>query len=163
VGVPDWLARLVPQDRAVEICERITADHGRSFARALLSNIPAMMFLFLPLMGFVMKVSYPLSGRYYAEHMLFLVHYHSFFFLLNIALILVRWGAELVAPGRLPLQLVTAAAFLYLPVYLFRAMRVVYGQGFWATSFKYVLLGIAYFIALVFTFLGLVLYTAVTL
>jgi hypothetical protein len=98
-GAPDWLVKLVPPERAVEICERITADHGRSFARALLSNVPAMMFLFLPLMGVVMKLAYPLSGRYYAEHLLFLVHYHSFFFLLNIMLIVARWGAELVAPG----------------------------------------------------------------
>lgn len=163
VGVPDWLARLVPQERAVEICQSITADHGRSFARALLSNVPAMMFLFLPLMGLVMKISYPLSGRYYAEHLLFLVHFHSFFFVLNIALILVRWSAELVLPGRLPLEFITAAAFLYIPVYLFRAMRLVYGQGFWATAFKYFVLGIAYVTALVITFLGLVLYTAVTL
>jgi hypothetical protein len=162
-AAPDWLVKLVPPERAVEICERITADHGRSFARALLSNVPAMMFLFLPLMGIVMKLAYPLSGRYYAEHLLFLVHYHSFFFLLNILLIVARWGAELVAPGTLPLGLLTAAVFVYIPVYLFRAMRVVYGQGFWATSFKYIVLGLAYLTALLTTFLGLVLYTAVTL
>jgi hypothetical protein len=162
-GVPEWLQRLVPPERAVEICRRITADQGRSFARALLNNVPAMMFLFLPLMGLVMKLAYPLSGRYYAEHLLFLVHYHSFFFILNILLVVVRWGAEALAPGRLPLGLLTAAAFVYIPFYLFRAMRVVYGQGFWATSFKYILLALAYFLALLATFLGLVLYTAVTL
>jgi len=162
-AAPDWLEKVVPPERAVEICERITADHGRSFARALLSNVPAMMFLFLPLMGVVMKLAYPLSGRYYAEHLLFLVHYHSFFFLLNIMLIVARWGAELVAPGALPLGVLTGAVFIYIPVYLFRAMRVVYGQGFWATSFKYIVLGLAYLTALLTTFLGLVLYTAVTL
>lgn len=162
-GAPEWLARLVPPERAVEICQRITADRGQSFARAVLANIPAMMFLFMPLMGLVMKLAYPLSGRYYAEHLLFLVHYHSFFFLLNILLILVNWGAELLLPGRLPLTALTIAAYVYLPIYLFRAMRLVYGQGFWATSFKYILLGLAYLLALLITFLGLVLYTAVTL
>ncbi len=162
-GVPEWLARLVPAERAVEICERITLDRGRSFARALLANIPAMMFLFLPLMALVMKLAYPLSGRYYAEHLLFLVHYHSFFFLLNIGLILLRWGAELVAPGRLPLGMITAVVLAYIPVYLFKALRLVYGQGFWATAFKYILLGLAYLIALLATFLGVLLYTAVTL
>lgn len=138
-------------------------DRGRSFGRALLSNIPAMMFLFLPLMALVMKLGYPLSGRYYAEHLLFLVHYHSFFFLLNTVVTVLRWGAELAAPGRLPLTMLSVAAFIYLPVYLFRAMRLVYGQGFWATSFKYILLGLAYLLALLATFLGLVLYTAMTL
>jgi hypothetical protein len=162
-GAPEWLTRLVPQERAVEICERITVDRGRSFARALLANVPAMMFLFLPLMALVMKLAYPLSGRYYAEHLLFLVHFHSFFFLLNIAVIALRWSGNMAAPGVLPLDLLTAMAYLYVPVYLFRAMRRVYGQGFWLTSFKYLLLGCAYFSALVVTFLGLLLYTAVTL
>jgi hypothetical protein len=161
--VPAWLERAIPPERAVEICERITLDRGRSFTRALLSNIPAMMFLFLPLMAAFMKLAYPLSGRYYAEHLLFLVHYHSFFFLLNIGVVLFRWGAELAVPGRLPLGFITGIAFAYLPLYLFRAMRVVYGQGFFATLFKYVLLGLAYLLALLATFLGLLAYTAFTL
>lgn len=162
-GAPDWLDRALPLKRAVEICERITVDQGRSFARAVLSNIPAMMFLFLPIMALVMKLAYPLSGRYYAEHLLFLVHYHSFFFLLNIAVVVLRWGGELALPGQLPLGWITGAAFAWLPIYLFRAMGRVYGQGFFATLFKYVVLGVAYLAALVATFLGLVVYTAVTL
>ncbi len=162
-GAPAWLVQLVPHSRAVQICQRITADHGRSFARTLLSNVPAMMFLFLPLMALVMKVAYPLSGRYYAEHLLFLVHFHSFFFILNILLIAARWGGEHLAPDSLPLNLLTVAVVVYIPVYLFRAMQVVYRQGFIATGFKYALLGTAYFMALVTTFLGLLVYTALTL
>jgi hypothetical protein len=48
-------------------------------------------------------------------------------------------------------------------VYLFRAMRRVYGQGFLATAFKYILLTAAYFTCLVLTFIGLITYTALTL
>jgi hypothetical protein len=162
-GAPEWLERVLPYERAVQICERIMVDRGRSFARAVLSNIPAMMFLFLPLMGVVMKLAYPLSGRYYAEHLLFLVHYHSFFFILNILLILLRWGLELAAPGRLPLGVLTGLAVVYIPVYLFRAMRLVYAQGILATTFKYILLALSYLVALLITFLGVLLYTAVTL
>ena len=160
---PEWLERLLPAERAMEICERITVDRGRSFIRTLLGNIPAMMFLFLPLMALVMKLAYPLSGRYYAEHLLFLVHFHSFFFLLNIGLIVLRWGAELAAPGVLPLGLLTAAVFIYILVYLFRAMRRVYDQGFFLTAFKYVVLGFAYLFSLLLTLLGLIVYTAMTL
>jgi hypothetical protein len=162
-GAPAWLPKILSAERAEEVCLRIKADHGRSFIQALMSNIPAMMFLFLPLMAAVMKLLYPLSGRYYAEHLLFLVHYHSFFFVLNIGLITGRWAAELAAPGRIPLTALTVAAFIYLPVYLFRAMQRVYAQGFWATAFKYVSLGMAYFIALLITFMGLLVYTAATL
>jgi hypothetical protein len=162
-GAPEWLARLLPPERAVEICERIMVDHGRSFGRALMSNVPAMMFLFLPLMAVVMKLAYPLSGRYYAEHLLFLVHFHSFFFLLNIAVAGARWSSQAASLGEAVLTPFTVLAYVYVPVYLFRAMRRVYGQGYLATSFKYVLLGFSYLIALLFTFLGLLLYTAITL
>jgi len=160
--VPAWFARLVPAQRAEEICQRITVDRGRSFLHAVLSNIPAMMFLFLPVMALAMKLAYPLAGRYYAEHLLFLVHYHSFFFLLNIAVTVLAQAAKLVALDW-PQPLLTTVAFIYLPIYLFRAMRVVYGQGFLLTAFKYVLLGLAYFAALLATLLGVVIYTAVTL
>ena len=162
-GAPDWLVKVVPPERAVEICRRITVDRGRSFATTLLSNVPAMMFLFLPIMALVMKLAYPLSERYYAEHLLFLVHFHSFFFFINILLAMVFWGAEAWAPDHGSITGLAIAAYVYIPVYLFRAMRVVYGQGFWTTSFKYILLGLAYFLALLTTFLGLLLYTAVTL
>ena len=162
-GVPDWFAELVPEERAREICERITLDRGRSFLRAVLSNIPAMMFLFLPVMALVMKLSYPLSGRYYAEHLLFLVHYHSFFYIFSLLLILLEQGAERLAPGILPTGLVNSAAIIYVMVYLFRALRRVYGQGFWLTLFKYILMGLSYLLALVTTFVGLLLYTAITL
>jgi len=161
--VPDWLAELVPAERARDICERITLDRGRSFMRAVLSNIPAMMFLFLPVMALVMKLAYPLSGRYYAEHLLFLVHYHSFFYIFSLLLILLEQGGERLAPGTLPTGLINSAAFIYLMVYLFRALRRVYGQGFWLTLFKYILMGLSYLFALVVTFVGLLLYTAVTL
>ncbi|NGP52567.1 DUF4286 family protein [Thioalkalivibrio sp. XN8] len=162
-GVPPWFEELVPPERAREICERITLDRGRSFMRAVLSNIPAMMFLFLPVMALVMKLAYPLSGRYYAEHLLFLVHYHSFFYLFSLLLILLEQGGARLAPGVLPTGLINTAAFIYLMVYLFRALRRVYGQGFWLTLFKYVLMGLSYLLALVTTFVGLLLYTAVTL
>ena len=162
-GVPDWIAELLPPERAQEICERITLDRGRSFMRAVLSNIPAMMFLFLPVMALVMKLAYPLSGRYYAEHLLFLVHYHSFFYIFSLLLILLEQAGGRFAPGVLPTGLINTAAFIYLMVYLFRALRRVYGQGFWLTLFKYVLMGLSYLMALVTTFVGLLLYTAVTL
>nr|WP_255453939.1 DUF3667 domain-containing protein [Thioalkalivibrio sp. XN279] len=162
-GVPDWFAEWIPPERAREICERITLDRGRSFLRAVLSNIPAMMFLFLPVMALVMKLSYPLSGRYYAEHLLFLVHYHSFFYIFSLLLILLEQGGAWLAPGMLPTGLINGAAFIYVMVYLFRALRRVYSQGFWLTLFKYVLMGLSYLFALVTTFVGLLLYTAITL
>ncbi len=157
------LADFITEERAREVCRKIVADHGASFGRALLANLPTMMFLFLPLMAVVMKLLYPLSGRYYAEHLLFLVHYHAFFYILATLLTLAWWSTDLAFVGEMPARLFTAVVSVYLPVYLFRAMRRVYGQGFGVTLAKYVLLGAAYFSALAATFLVLLAYTALTL
>jgi len=52
---------------------------------------------------------------------------------------------------------------VYVPWYLLRAMRRVYAQGWWKTLPKYALLGLAYLFCLVFTGVGLLAYTALTL
>jgi len=158
-----WAGKYLTEERAREVCEKIAADHGAGFGRALFSNLPTMMFLFLPLMALVMKGLYPLSGRYYAEHLLFLVHYHAFFYFASTLITLGWVASDLPAIGETPANVVTAVLSIYLPVYLFRAMRRVYGQGFWGTLFKYALLGVAYFSALTATFVILVTYTALTL
>ena len=56
-----------------------------------------------------------------------------------------------------------AALVIYVPIYLYRAMRRVYGQGPIVTSAKYAVLGIAYVVCLSLTAVGLLVYTALTL
>ena len=48
------------------------------------------MFIFLPLIAAVVAVLYIRSGRYYVEHLLFVVHFHAFFFLAGIAMLLLQ-------------------------------------------------------------------------
>ena len=55
--------------------------------------------------------------------------------------------------------LTTAAVSIYIPVYLFKSMRRVYGQGVFFTLVKYLMLGIAYFVSLLATALVGVLFT----
>ena len=40
------------------------------------------LIVLLPLMALVFKGLYPLSRRYFVEHLLFFVHFHAFFFLI---------------------------------------------------------------------------------
>ena len=84
MDLPDWLARRLTKERLKIVCERISADNGADFVSKLIDNIPAALFVLLPLMAFVLKVMYPLSKRYYVEHLLFVVHYHAYFFLMLI-------------------------------------------------------------------------------
>lgn len=156
------------EQRLRDACNRIVADTP-SFGRALYENIPKMMFIFLPLIGIVLYVLYLGSGRYYVEHLLFVVHYHAFFFLSGIAILLFGRLATATSgsgPGRFfsAVEDVSIIAFaVYAPYYLYRAMRRVYGQGRVLTLAKYGVLGVAYLASMLLTALGLLLYTALTL
>jgi hypothetical protein len=106
---------------------------------------------------------YPFSRRYYVEHLLFFVHYHAFVFLLFSVAAAFAIGAGAI-PGLMVVYgiLVTVIVF-YLPIYLYKAMRRVYGQGHLLTLLKFGFLFFAYFICLLVTFVGMAAYTALTL
>ena len=59
--------------------------------------------------------------------------------------------------------LVLVAASFYIPVYLYKAMRRVYGQGHLMTLMKYVVLIVAYSAGATFTMLGATLFALVSL
>ncbi|MCM2312359.1 MAG: hypothetical protein NDI84_13250, partial [Steroidobacteraceae bacterium] len=138
------------------------------YGRALWNNIPKMMFLFLPLIAAALSVLYIRSGRYYVEHLLFVVHFHAFFFLTGIGVLLLERLSDLtsgpVSRAATAIESILGAVLVfYVPWYLLKAMRRVYGQSWWKTLPKYALLGIAYLFCLVFTAVGLLAYTALTL
>jgi hypothetical protein len=128
-----------------------------------------MMFIFLPLIALVMFTLYLGSGRYYVEHLLFFVHYHSFFFLAGIAVLLLdnlaSWFVGTRAEGAFDAAqgLLGFALMIYIPYYLYRAMRRVYGQGRIVTLVKYSLLFVGYLVFMTLTLVGLLAYTALTL
>ncbi len=68
--------------RLVQACKHLKTVSKREFMRGLRTNIPKMMFIFLPLIAFVSLVLYVFRRRTYVEHLLFYVHYHAFAFLL---------------------------------------------------------------------------------
>ena len=166
VQLGGWGEKYEPRLR--EACRKIIAD-SNSFGRALYENVPKMMFIFLPLIAGVMFVLYLGSGRYYVEHLLFFVHYHAFFFLGGLAIVLLDRGAGLAAGTALETGLrflegaLSAVLVLYVPYYLYRAMRRVYGQGRAVTLLKYSLLGVGYVFFMALTAIGLLAYTALTL
>ncbi|NNF52114.1 MAG: DUF4286 family protein [Gammaproteobacteria bacterium] len=145
-----------------QVCRRIAVDRGKTFLKNLYDNLPTMVFLFLPLIAMVQKILYIFSRRYYVEHLLFFVHFHSFFFLnLTVSVLLSRIPDFFGAQGVL-VTLMIIALSVYIPVYLFKAMRRVYGQSFFVTLIKYVLLFVAYHVCLTMTMLAGFVYTALS-
>jgi hypothetical protein len=154
---PEWLKRRMTPERLKDVCERINTAGLKGVKNAVLENIPAALIILLPIMAFVLKLLYPLSRRYYVEHLLFFVHFHAFFFLImSLEILLTRLGDWIgfLDPA---VTVVTVAASFYIPVYLFLAMRRVYGQGRAATFLKYVPLTISYLVGLTLMMIGAVL------
>ena len=152
--LPEWLARRLTPERLQRICERTRLDDGKALIEGLLDNIPAALIILLPLMAFVLKALYPLSKRYYVEHLLFFVHFHAFFFLmLTLQILFMRFSGWVGIPEAIPI-LTTVITSFYVAIYLFVAMRKVYGQGRIITFFKYIVLLIAYLFGFTATMLG---------
>lgn len=158
-----WLSTWLTEERLRATCRKVVADHGASYGQALLENIPMMMFFFLPVMALVMKAAYPLSGRFYVEHLLFLVHFHAFFYFILTLNLLAEWSFEGTRLPDWPAPVLATVTLIYVPVYLFKSMRMVYGQSKMATLGKYAVLGISYFVGLLIMFIITLAVTALTL
>jgi len=157
---PTWLSSRLTQERVLAACDAVIADDGRAFGRKLLDNVPAALFVLLPLMALVLKVLYPLSKRYYVEHLLFVVHYHAFVFLiLSLQVLFARLGSLVRMPETVA-DITTLAVSLYVPVYLYKALRRVYGQGRPFTILKFLVLMFAYFTGLLMLLILLALFAA---
>ncbi len=152
--LPEWLARRMTPERLKRICERTRLDEGKALIEGLLDNIPAALIILLPIMAFVLKALYPLSKRYYVEHLLFFVHFHAFFFLmLTLQILFLRFSNWVGIPDAISI-LATVVTSFYVAIYLFVAMRKVYGQGRFVTFLKFVVLSIAYLFGFTATMLG---------
>ncbi len=153
VDMPAWLGKRLTKARLEQVCKAVTADEGRAFLDKLKDNGPVALIVLLPLMALVQKALYPLSKRYYVEHLLFFVHYHAFFFLILTLQVSLSRIAEITGMPSGFINATLMATSIYIPVYLYKAMRHVYGQGHIVTGAKFVVLTLAYFFGLMSLFL----------
>lgn len=126
-------------------------ENPEAFVRALMDDIPIMMFIFLPIIALVLKLLYFFTGRYYVEHLIFTLHFHAAVFALMLLLIVNTELHDAYKFWKPISDWISTLAWIYIPVYLFLSMRVVYGQGRFMTSMKFFLLFLAYFMAAAMT------------
>ncbi|MDE2250084.1 MAG: DUF3667 domain-containing protein [Gammaproteobacteria bacterium] len=149
--------QLLPQLQ--KACRNIRADSGRQFSERVVHNIGRALFLFLPLMAALMKLLYWRPRRYYLEHLLLLIHNHAFaFLLLSIYTLATHW----IRSNSL-LDVLFLIASWYLVRYLYRSMKLFYGQSRRLTLLKFALVGCAYLVCGVITLFATALYSAATL
>jgi hypothetical protein len=162
--LPEWVKKRFTDERVKQICLANKARGQENFTDAILDNIPVALIVLLPLMALVLKLLYPLSRRYFVEHLLFFVHFHAFFFLiLMLQVLFARITGQLGPEGGTIdsiSMLIRVITSFYIPIYLYKAMRRVYGQGHLITTFKYLVLSTAYLTGGLITMLS-VLFVAV--
>ncbi len=121
-------------------------EDPKALAALVFRHMPLALFLMVPFLALALKGLYAFSGRYYTEYLIFALYLHSFFFLwialANMSLLVaLMWGEGFSRPlGRV----LSVAFWLWLPVYVFLALRHFYTQGWAMTSWKYFWLMLVY-------------------
>ncbi|HEU4517425.1 MAG TPA: DUF4286 family protein [Steroidobacteraceae bacterium] len=140
-------------------CEQIKSDGGKLLAERFAANAPKLMFLFLPLIAAVAMLFYWRPRRLYAEHLVLFLHNHAFTYLLLAVTAVMNEIAELEFPLAGALNVVMFLLWCWLPYYVYRSMRVVYGNGRALTLLKFFAISTIYFVLLGVTMLGGLLFT----
>jgi len=127
----------------------IMRDPRRAWG-ALLENLPLTMFVMLPLFAALLKALYP--RHFYAEHLVFALHLHSFLFIAFTLMLFVPetgafWG------------FVDGALSLACWVYAFAALKVAYSQSLTAAALKSAVLVAVYTLATGITLAAMALVT----
>jgi hypothetical protein len=141
-------------------CEAIVRDNGQTWLHVTVATLSKAMFVFLPLIAFLNMLMYWRPRYRYAEHQLFFVHVHAFYFSVAILLILI-----IEAAGSWP-KLAGVADVLEtvlgwsLAVYTVLAMRRVFRRSWLGTLFKGVVLFFVYSIVFGLTVATVVVYAA---
>lgn len=147
--LPDFAnARLTAM--AVHVKENLLTarrDPGHAIA-GLFSVLPQTLFVLMPLFAVLLKITYVFKRRLYMEHLIVALHSHAFIFLSLLLLVIMHlllgW-AQVHAQWLSPLlQLLRAATWVWLPVYLFLMQKRVYRQGWAMTTLKYCFVGWCY-------------------
>ena len=161
-----WLPGFVNQwlnDTAVRATANLkTARRDPAhFVAGLFSVLPQTLFVLMPLFAVLLKIVYLFKRRLYMEHLMVALHSHAFIFLSLLLVVLVSWLRGWVeartASAATAFNLVTAAIWVWLPVYLFLMQKRVYGQGWLMTTLKYGVVGICYLVMISFGLVGAVL------
>ncbi|MBB4636801.1 DUF3667 domain-containing protein [Longimicrobium terrae] len=125
-----------------------TEEVLRLAMREFLQNLPTGVFLLMPVFAMILKVLYFRRKRFYVEHFVFALHVHGFAFLLFTAMLLAPW------------TWLNPVLQLWFAIYLYWAMKRVYGQGWMRTLMKYGVLVSTYMVIMLFEMLGVGLATA---
>ena len=125
-------------------------EHGTKmglFIATLFSNLPYMMLCCIPLFAFVLKVLYIRRHIFYIDHLIYALHIHTFLYTGVMLIVLATMGLNRIAPPTLAGWIIALLWILFV-VQIFLSIRRVYRQGWFMSTFKFLVGGFAYLIVL---------------
>jgi len=142
-----WLNQMAA--RAQGNIARIQKDPKLLFD-AVMSAAPSTLFLLLPVFAVLLKLTYIFKRRLYMEHFIVALHSHAFL-CFALLLVLLLDGVAGVTPSpwlHVPLEIMKDLLIAWMPLYLLLMQKRVYGQGWFMTIIKYLMLGFVYWFLL---------------
>ncbi len=136
--------KFLPEDQQT----KAKAEFGLSIFQNFIEVIPQVFFMSLPLLALLLSIFYFLSKRIYVEHLVLLMHSHSFLF--AIILIYLGWFKLTSAFPVLepfPMELIFSVLGI---VYLYLSQKWFYKRGWWATLWRFCFFAFLYFFVLIF-------------
>lgn len=127
------------------------------FRNKLVSHLPKVMFILLPLFALILKLVNFRSKKFYAEHLIYSIHVHSFLFLFYAILIALKWLLPFLSGW------IMFAGFIVSLWYIYRSMRTIYMSSRWRTVSKFMMLAFAYTFLMLLSGLLLVIATLYTI
>jgi hypothetical protein len=125
-----------------------------------LRPLPKALLLFLPFIALAFKFLFLGSGKYYIEHLIYLLHNHAFIFgLVILSALIVQIGKYIPALDDVFSIPITLAWVFYVPFYLYRSLRVVYQRSHWVTIPTFSIIFVVYVIMFAFMLLLSVLFS----
>lgn len=133
-----------------EIESRAGTNQGeivKTYMNDMLDNTPRMIFILMPLFALLLKLFYIRRDFYYSEHLIFTIFFYDFVYLIGSLIILVNqveglWWVQLIL-------------YLWIFIYLYKAMRKVYQQRRTKTVIKFLLLNFIFLFIVSFAIAGL--------
>jgi len=132
-------------------------DAEERIQKQILSNVPKLMFVLLPLFALILKLVYWKTKKFYYEHLIYSFHVHSALFLSVLLTILLQWLSGFFFDIS---TFLTWLCIIYMLWYIYRSLRTFYGSKRWVTMTKMSFLFISYTIVFSFSAMLLIVLSA---
>jgi hypothetical protein len=160
----DWITAIVIR-KLIDIKNEYRKDKSSYFAHfreKFLHSFPKILFISLPFFALILRLVYIRRKQYYyTSHGIFTIHVYCATFILMLILILsnqlqaaVSWKWLHVILG-----IIDFVVWIYMMVYLYKAMRRFYGQKRFKTFMKYLIVS---FLALIVNVILLLLFVLIS-